>query len=426
MTGKIDITNGKTSKFKRRRIWEIDEGRICSVIGTCLRCSELRKLSRKKQFGLDHNSSDYKLHSILVNQAGTRCPVSRTLNKMLDSKYRLFINRYAEARDDSSIRSLWNEDVESGSISGAYWAIVTHPAISVELIGDIYGQIHMMGHEAHGDCQKEHRMRVKLRKRVAMLEEVLASERQWQRQEKNKLEGDIADLCLVKQQYDALQLKNEELCSAKEKLESGVFRSLIAVEAEELKQELGQLRQLNSGLYGKIDELTIEFGDKESELGIACKRIAELEKVNSRLLSEKEGLQQEMTSIEASVLLNTASTSGCENCLDQNTENCPGADLCGQTVLYVGGQRKMIPHYKRLIEKHGGRFIHHDGGREVARAMLPKMLAAADVVLCPIDCVSHDACICVKKICNQYQKPFVLMRSSGLSSLAKGISDIVQ
>jgi len=86
----------------------------------------------------------------------------------------------------------------------------------------------------------------------------------------------------------------------------------------------------------------------------------------------------------------------------------------------------MVPHYKQLVEKHGGRFIHHDGGKEASRNILPKMLGSADAVLCPVDCVSHYACNCVKKICKRYQKPFVMMRSSGLSSLAKGLSDIVQ
>lgn len=54
------------------------------------------------------------------------------------------------------------------------------------------------------------------------------------------------------------------------------------------------------------------------------------------------------------------------------------------------------------------------------------MLTTADAVLCPVDCVSHDACNGVKKMCKRFQKPFVLMRSAGLSSLAKGLSDIVQ
>lgn len=426
MTARMDVPSGKNSKSKRRRIWEIDEGRICSVIGTCLRCSELRKLSRKKQFGLDSNSSDYKLHSVLVNQSGIRSPISRTLNKILDTKYRQSVNRYAKAKDDSSVRVLWCEDVASGRIPGAYWAIVTHPSVSGELMEEIYGQIHMMGHEVHGDYQKESRVRTKLREKAIMLEEVLVSERHQWRQEKSKMEEEVSALRMVEQQCKVLQIENEELQLAKEMLESEAARSLIVIEVKELKQELDQLRQLNASLYGKLDELTTDLEDKADRIQFSEEVIANLEEVNSRLVLEKEDLQQEMVSIETSVLLNMTSNSGCESCLDQNTEHCPGPDLCGQKVLYVGGQRKMIPHYKRLVENHGGRFIHHDGGKEVARAMLPKMLATADVVLCPVDCVSHDACICVKKICKQYQKPFVLMRSSGLSSLVKGIGDIVQ
>ncbi len=426
MINKIDVANSKISKFKRRRIWEIEEGRICSVIGTCLKCSELRRLARKKQFGLDAHSSDYRLHSILVNQAGIRSPVSRTLNKILDTKYRLFNNRYAKVKDDQSIKKLWDEDVSNGEIPGAYWAIITHPYASGELIGELYGQIHMMGHEVHGDYQKDQRMHAKLRKKVSTLESALDSDRQQQRQEKQQLEDKLSELKQVDRQYKALLVENKELQIAKERLAAGVSESCLVIELKKMKQELNEFRLLNAKLYGQLDDKNNDLQEQVVRLELAEASMSNIEEVNSRLLLEKEELQQEMTSMESTVLLNMNSTGGCENCMDQNTEHCPGSDLCGQLVLYVGGQRKMIPHYKRLIEKHGGRFIHHDGGKEVARAMLPKMLAAADVVLCPIDCISHDACICVKKICKRYQKPFVFMRSSGLSSLAKGISDIIQ
>ena len=87
---------------------------------------------------------------------------------------------------------------------------------------------------------------------------------------------------------------------------------------------------------------------------------------------------------------------------------------------------QLVSHYRQLVEQHGGRFIQHDGGKEASRNLLPKMLLTADAVCCPIDCVSHDACNCVRKMCKRHQKPFILMRSSGLSSLAKGLSNIVQ
>jgi hypothetical protein len=113
-------------------------------------------------------------------------------------------------------------------------------------------------------------------------------------------------------------------------------------------------------------------------------------------------------------------------CGDFANGSCKGPDLCGKTVLYVGGQHSMVPQYRQLVEQYGGNFMHHDGGRENSRQLLPKMLCGADAVFCPVDCVSHDACKRVKKICKRYSKPFVMMRSSGLSSLAKGLGTITQ
>ena len=54
----------------------------------------------------------------------------------------------------------------------------------------------------------------------------------------------------------------------------------------------------------------------------------------------------------------------CSQCADQNTPSCPGLSLCCKTVLYVGLLNNMIPNYRQLVEQCGGRFLHHDGGKE--------------------------------------------------------------
>ena len=125
-------------------------------------------------------------------------------------------------------------------------------------------------------------------------------------------------------------------------------------------------------------------------------------------------------------LISRTSSAGCTGCADQKTGRCPGPDLCGKKILYVGGLKKMVSHYRQLVENCGGQFMHHDGGVEIARNQLSKMLGSADIVFCPVDCVSHDACTCVKKMCKRYRKPFVMMRSSGLSTLAKELANIIQ
>lgn len=111
----------------------------------------------------------------------------------------------------------------------------------------------------------------------------------------------------------------------------------------------------------------------------------------------------------------------CTGCQQLHTGTCPGVDLCGKTVLYVGGHHKMITRYKQVVENYGGNFLHHDGGREKSMHVLANMLGCADAVFCPVDCISHEACKRVKKICKQQRKPFVIMRSSGISSLSRSI-----
>ena len=41
--------------------------------------------------------------------------------------------------------------------------------------------------------------------------------------------------------------------------------------------------------------------------------------------------------------------------------------------------------------------------------------------LCPVDCVSHGACLFARKFCKRTAKPFVPLRSAGLSSFVTGI-----
>jgi hypothetical protein len=50
-------------------------------------------------------------------------------------------------------------------------------------------------------------------------------------------------------------------------------------------------------------------------------------------------------------------------------------------------------------------------------------VSQADVVVCPPDCISHNACRQVKKICGRSSKSLRLLRNSGVSSFLKEIDD---
>jgi len=98
-------------------------------------------------------------------------------------------------------------------------------------------------------------------------------------------------------------------------------------------------------------------------------------------------------------------------------------DLAGRCILYVGGRNRLCAHFRTLVEQQNGRFIHHDGGREESPQRLDALLSQVDAVLCPIDCVSHDAVSRIKRDCKRNGKHFMLLSQSSLSAFAKGVHE---
>ncbi len=98
-------------------------------------------------------------------------------------------------------------------------------------------------------------------------------------------------------------------------------------------------------------------------------------------------------------------------------------DLRGRRILYVGG-RNRTPHVRRLVEERNGRFDYHDGGMEESIDRLGTLLRRADVVLFPVNYVSHSALLKVKALCRSLDKPYVPLRHSGLDSVLSALSAI--
>ena len=107
-------------------------------------------------------------------------------------------------------------------------------------------------------------------------------------------------------------------------------------------------------------------------------------------------------------------------------EESPAIDLCGRRIAYVGGRASAVGHFRAVVENLNGRFSHHDGGVDDNIGRLGGVLSQADLVLCPVDCVSHGACLKAKTFCKQAAKPFVPLRTAGLSSLVRGLHEAVK
>nr|WP_320013200.1 DUF2325 domain-containing protein [uncultured Desulfobulbus sp.] len=406
----------------KRPIWEIEPCFKCALVGTCLSRAELRKLGKEKVYKTPSKLDDYQLHTHFIQISDTSDDSGRALQKYLSKKYRSHQKKYQMVRDESEVLALWKQDLAEGKIDAAWWSVLVHPYASASLVSRCYGELHMLSHDCTNSMYRTRKLIAELRSKLAMIEEVMGSERQQFRKDRKIL---LAENTALQEELTATRTALDKAESA---LKDPRDRATAINQKLEQKQELIEsIRQDNNILVGQLDALSEEADTLRSRVARQDSQVQQLKEANNSLEQRCQEQARELAVLERDFFDRLGDEqSPCSVCADKDTSNCPGLNLCGKTVLYVGGLHKMVPHYRQLVEQSGGRFLHHDGGKEASRNMLPKLLNTADAVLCPIDCVSHDACKCVKKMCKRYQKPFVPMRSSGLSSLARGLSDIVQ
>ncbi len=98
--------------------------------------------------------------------------------------------------------------------------------------------------------------------------------------------------------------------------------------------------------------------------------------------------------------------------------------LEGRSFLYVGGRDCQVAHLREIASSFGAELLHHDGGLREAVSRIDRVLPSVDCVFCPIDCISHDACLRVKTGCKKWGKAFVPLRNGSKSSLERALQDL--
>jgi len=98
-------------------------------------------------------------------------------------------------------------------------------------------------------------------------------------------------------------------------------------------------------------------------------------------------------------------------------------DLNGARVAYIGGVESLMPHYRDAIESVGGTFCYHCGRCIQGRKEIETIVDGIDMVFCPVDINSHNACKYVKKACKMRDKPCHFLRSSSLSMLIRELGN---
>lgn len=381
-------------KSQRRKLWEVDERWMCAVIGTCLSVPELRRLAEKAKLRFTAGPpSDYQLHGAMVQLAKQSCLASRLAHKLLERKFAVAAARFSRAGCPGQLRRLWEEAKASGEVPGAYWALVTHPYLGAELGELVFGEIHMMSHLAGAAFRGELRRQSEAERRVFELE---------------------------------AELERTQVGAARAFAERDRRIRVLTEQAAWASAERSRRAQAEAKLAAFDHDaerlaLRARLADAERELLRTVTRLEAAEARAAVAEARAEALRTETQDAAAEAAELRATLAGLAPAANDAVPN-----LVGRCVLYVGGRSRLMPHLQAVMRRCNGELMHHDGGLSDGCARLEGALERADVVVCPIDCVSHDAVDRIKTACRRCDKPFVPLRGMGVSAFLRGLQSVTE
>lgn len=146
---------------------------------------------------------------------------------------------------------------------------------------------------------------------------------------------------------------------------------------------------------------------------------------NQKIMNARIAIQEKGASaIGWAALIKT--TPPVKNCSPGNQINDSSNDhLAGRSILCVGGRSRLYSEYKQLTEQSGGNLMTFHGDPNDHLDNLPQLLEKADMIICPIDCVNHQAFFLVKYYCKYSGKPCVLLDRSEANTFCKGINRLI-
>jgi hypothetical protein len=352
------------------------ENFICPIIGTCLTLKELKKIAMR--FGYKEEVTPYALHTSTIQACIEFRILAKYIQKYLNEKYQLIMKRIDRFEGEDLFHA-WQEAVENGELAGAFWAIMTRADAPPSVTTQVFGDVHMMSHLQGAERRAEAKEMAGLRDESSRLKE----EKDRLLSEINKVRGerDQAKKVVSEKEYEVTKLKGE-IRFLKERL-------------THLKesQELQMLKEENSRLNEKL---------------------MNEEDLKKRLERRLDIIQEKLRS--------PVPIENFPERLPQFTQEDRRINLCKRRILYVGGMDRLEQHYRNLMEKEfNGIFEHHNGDYSNGNGPLEEMIRRAELVLCPVNCNSYNACLCVKKLCKELNKPFIMLRSAGLGSLKRAI-----
>lgn len=359
----------------RRMLWDFTDNAHCAVIGTCLKHEDLLDIARRLGLNVDRSARDYDVHGYFVKASTQDTREARAIHKILDTRFRGALRKFSRTDDEDAQIALWAEMRDGGQLAAAFYAIMTLRNIALAVRSQVFGEVHMISHLMGASWRD-------LSREVAALKDVLDEER-------------TARKRIERSGREALAMRDRQIAALEEQVAS--VRATAPAAEEETRVQ---------------------------------RRPADLSKVERALAATRERARL----AERSCALLEAELAALRGRRQQRAAppppmaNQPARDreqnLSGKRILYVGGKDSQVHWMRDYAEQVGAELVHHDGGLEQSVTRIEQVLPSVDCVLCPINCVSHDACLRAKAGCKKHGKPFMPLRSMGKKTFARALSQI--
>ncbi|HEX4569826.1 MAG TPA: DUF2325 domain-containing protein [Dongiaceae bacterium] len=380
------VSPGESLPKRRLRIYELNPNLHCSIVGTCLSTGDLRQLLGKLNIAAIPALSEHDLHKHGVTLANQKDAAGKLLHKALDRRHKTALNQFAKAKSEADVASLWSEAVQRGEIPGAYWAVLTHPLTGPALVKRAFGEVHMLSHLVGAAGRADIR-------RLRQIEEENAALRE-------KVQRQQAQI------RDSVLSRDAKIRDLNALLASAVSRNATADQGQP-----GGAQTLASLVASLERRLSSEITHREcieERLAAAEERLAWERSDRTTLARREQMLRNELEAAEAVLAARSAATA-------EGAAEAAGL-LHGQVLLYVGGKSGHVAALRDIASRFATKLLHHDGGIEDRSAQLAGLISQVSIVFFPVDCVSHDAMQLVKRLSRQAMKPYVPLRSAGLTS----------
>ena len=323
---------------ERRRLWELSPPLHCSIIGTCLTTGELReilgRIARKEGLTVGA-SSDHDLHGLGVRFAQRRDRPGKLLHKALDRRHGGAIRSFASATDEAGVAVLWRQALDAGAIPGAYWSVLTHRCTGEGLVRRVFGEVHMLSHLVGASNRADIARLRALEAQNAGLYTELAAERRGRREALSERDARVRTLERQLQRALAATLDPPPAAPPAAPGHDRAEDRAATLEARLAKADRGRI-----AAEDRCREALAQL-DRERE------RAAAGESEILTLRAEVDALQRQLRG-----LLANAPGPGLP----------PAPELNGARVLVVGARPAQIGHWRALLERQGGKLLHHDGG----------------------------------------------------------------